>query len=223
MHGDRASSDGVGLRRAACALGAAVCLVLSGCTTSGSDEPDAAEELLFSPDPTETAAAEPTPTPDPTPTLPALQNDCEGVVRTSDVVAVVGTPLPGETTFLFADALPDIGRTGRVTCGYGDEGEGPAVEITVNDYESADAAGDRVDVTLDAAAERGRTITDQPVGPYDGFVSAGEDATSIIVDAGTRTVVITIGGGLVTEAAEPVVLERLASLALGLPTETLEP
>lgn len=197
--------------------------VLAGCTSSDTDEPGAAEELLFSPAPTGEPTAEPRPTDPQPPTLGELQNDCSGVARAADVVAIVGTPLAGETTFVFADALPEIGRTGRVTCGYGDEGEGPKVEITLNDYESADAAADRVDVTLDAAAERGRTITEQDVGPYPGFLSVGDDSASIIVDAGTRTVVVTIEAGLATDAAVPVILERLASLALGLPTETVAP
>lgn len=199
-------------------------VVGAGCTAQEADDPDAAQELLFSPDPTQQATSTPPqPTTDPSPTLPPLPNDCQSVVRSSDVAAIVGVPLAGETTFVFADALPEIGRTGRVTCGYGDEGEGPRVEITINDYESADAASDRVDVTLEAATQRGRTITEQPVGPYDAYISAGPDSTSMIVDAGARTLVVTVEEGLVSEAAQPVVLERLATRALGLPTETVEP
>lgn len=197
-------------------------LVGFGCTADEAD-PDAAQELLFSPDPTQGSSPEPTPTADPAATLPPLQNDCQGVVSSAAVATIVGVPLPGETTLVVADALPQIGRTGRITCGYGDEGDGAKVEITINDYESADAAADRVEVTLDAAAQRGRTITEQPIGPYDAFISDGDDSTSIIVDAGTRTLVVTVEEGLVSDAAERVVLERLATAALGLPTETLEP
>jgi len=203
-------------------LGLVTVVVLAGCS-SGEDEPDAATELLFSPEPTATSPAAPEPTADPAPTLDLLQNDCAGVIATADVVRIVGVPLPGETTYLFADALPDIGRTGRVTCGYGDDGDGPKVEVTVNEYESEEAADDRIDVTLQAASERGNEVRDQPIGSYEGYVLADDDDASIVVDAGPRTVVVTLQRDLVSAEAEVVVLERLASTVLRVPTETVEP
>jgi hypothetical protein len=224
------SSPTVGVMRGRAALsrhvgvGLATVALLAGCT-SQQESPDAASELLFSPEATADATASPTPTVTPEATLPALANDCRGVIRTEDLVTIVAVPLPGETTFVFADALPDIGRTGRVTCGYGDEGDGPKVEVTINDYESEQAAADRIDVTLQAATERGNEITPQAVGPYDGYVIGDSDDVSIVVDAGTRTVVVTMNRGLVGDAAEVVVLERLAATVLGLPTDAqpLEP
>ena len=203
-------------------LGLATVVVLAGCS-SGEDEPDAATELLFSPEPTASAPATTQPTAEPEPTLEPLQNDCGGVIATADVVRIVGAPLPGETTYVFADALPDIGRTGRVTCGYGDEGDGPKVEVTVNDYESEEAADDRIEVTLQAASERGNEVRDQPIGSYEGYVLADDDDASIVVDAGPRTVVVTLQRDLVSAQAEVVVLEQLASTVLRVPTETVEP
>jgi len=43
------------------------------------------------------------------------------------------------------------------------------------------------------------------------------------VDAGPRTVVVTLQRDLVSAEAEVVVLERLASTVLRVPTETVEP
>ena len=203
-------------------LGLATVVVLAGCS-SGEDEPDAATELLFSPEPTASAPVTAEPTADPAPTLGELPDDCGGVIATADVVRIVGVPLPGETTYVFADALPDIGRAGRVTCGYGDEGDGPKVEVTVNDYESEEAADDRIDVTLQAASERGNEVRDQPIGSYEGYVLADDDDASIVVDAGPRTVVVTLQRDLVSAQAEVVVLEQLASTVLRVPTETVEP
>lgn len=211
----------------AVALGVATVVGLAGCSSQEADD-DAATELLFSPSATATATAtaESSPTAQAT-TLPEFPEDCAGLVPTSEVASVVAVPLPGDTTFVFADALPDIGRTARVTCGYGvgaGEGEGPGVEISVNEYETEEAAQDRVDVTLQAASERGRTVAEQPVGGYDAWVLSGSDGdSSIVVDAGTRTLVVSIKRGLVDEAAETVVLEQLAARALGIPTETVEP
>lgn len=198
-------------------------MLIGGCSSADPSDSDAASELLFSPEPTAGAQQSPTPSAPASPTLDPLQNDCQGVIRTDEVVRIVGVPLPGDTTFVFADELPDIGRVGRVTCGYGDDGDGPKVEVTINDYKSEDAAAERVDITLQAASERGNEVRDQAVGPYDGHVLADDDDVSLVVNVGPRTVVVTMERGLVAEAAEVVVLERLASGVLGLPSETIEP
>lgn len=198
--------------------------LLAGCSSADpARDDDAASRLLFSPDPATTAEPSPTPTATATPSLQPLQNDCQGVIGSADVVRIVGTALPGETTFVFADALPNIGRTGRVTCGYGDTGDGPKVTVTLNDYESVGAAAQRVDVTLQAASERGNVVRDQPVGPYDGHLLVDDDDVSLVVNVGPRTLVVTMQRGLVAKQAEVVVLERLAASVLGLPDESPEP
>lgn len=199
-------------------------LLLAGCST-GTDPDDPATELLFSPDPTAEETQQATPTAQPV-TLPEFPADCAGLVPASRVRAIVAVPIPGDTTYVFADALPDISRTARVTCGYGvgaGRGPGPAVEITVNDYESEEAAQARVDVTLQAAGDAGNTVTELPVGPYDGWTISDRDGISLVVDAGTRTLVVTMKRQIVEQSAEPIVLEQLAAAALGLPTETTAP
>lgn len=205
-------------------LGVATVVLLAGCTTQQSAD-DAATELLFSPDPTLEATAEPTATPQPS-ALPDFPESCADLLPAADVATVVAEPLPGDTTFVFADALPSIGRTARVTCGYGvgtGRGPGPAVEITVNEYESKQAAADRIAVTLDAAAEAGTRVTEQRVGEYEGWILADRQDISIVVAAGSRTLVVTMKRGLVDRNAERVVLEQLAARALGLPTGVVEP
>ena len=69
----------------------------------------------------------------------------------------------------------------------------------------------------------GNSVTEQPVGSYDGWIIGGGEDVSLVVDAGVRTLVVNVDRGLVSEDAEPVVLDRLASEALGLPTATVEP
>ena len=199
-------------------------LLLAACST-GTDADDPATELLFSPDPTAEATQQASPTPQAA-TLPEFPTDCSELVPTSRVRSIVAVPIPGDTTFVFADALPDIGRTARVTCGYGvgaGRGPGPAVEITVNDYESEDAAQARIDVTLQAAGDVGNTVTELSVGPYDGWTISDPDGISLVVDAGSRTLVVTMKRRIVEQSAEPIVLEQLAATALGLPTETVAP
>lgn len=204
-------------------LGVATVVLLAGCASQQSD--DAATELLFSPDPSVEATAEPTATPQASP-LPEFPRNCAELLPAAEVATVVSVPLPGDTTFVFADALAGIGRTARVTCGYGvgtGKGPGPAVEITVNEYESEQAAQDRVDVTLDAASESGSRVSEQPVGAFDGWILADRADISIVVHAGERTLVVTMKRGLIGRNAERVVLEQLAARALGVPTGIVEP
>ena len=215
-----------GTTRASGILLLALAPVLAACTSADDGADDAARELLFSPGPTDEAASTPASTDDVAVGLPPFPEDCTGLVATSDVVAIVAAPLPGDTTFVFADALPDIGRTARVTCGYGTstgESAEPVVEITVNEYETDEAAQERIDLTLQAVAEGGNSVTEQPVGSYDGWIIGDGEDVSLVVDAGVRTLVVNVDRGLVSEDAEPVVLDRLASEALGLPTATVEP
>lgn len=209
-------------RRWAAVAGLATVALVAGCSNADPTSDDPASRLLFSPDATRAAEPSPSPTAQPSPTLGELPDSCQGVIRTADVVQIVGRPLPGETTFVYADALPDIGRTGRVTCGYGDAGDGEKVRVTINDYESDESAAARVDVTLQAASERGNVVRDQPVGPYTGYVLSDDDDVSLVVNVGPRTVVVTMNRGLVPKRAEVVVLERLAASVLGLAGETPE-
>lgn len=198
--------------------------MLTGCSTD--DPSDPAIDLLFSPDATPTESAPPSPTPSVAAGLPDFPDDCAALVPAADVATVLAVPLPGDITFVFADELPDIGRIARVTCGYGvgtGRGPGPAVEITVNEYESQEAAQSRIDLTLQAAAERGNEVSEQGVGPYEGWVIADRQDVSLVVDAGERTLVVTMKRGLVDGAAEPVVLTQLAGRALGVPMATVEP
>lgn len=208
------------------ALAVATVVLLTGCSSQQSGT-DAATELLFSPDPEVGETAEPTAAPTAeAATLPPFPESCADLVATSEVASVVAVPLPGDTTFVFADALPDIGRTARVTCGYGEgagRGPGPGVAITVNQYSSEQAAQDRIDVTLDAAAERGTRVGEQTVGGFDGWLLTDRQDVSLVVDAGERTLVVTMKRGLVERDAERVVLEQLAARALGIPTGTVEP
>ena len=48
-----------------------------------------------------------------------LPGGCAELVTLGQIDAALGTPLPGETRFTLGTAEPAIGRTGRVTCGFG--------------------------------------------------------------------------------------------------------
>jgi hypothetical protein len=147
------------------------------------------------------------------------------------VVEVVGVPLPGQTTFVYADEQPDIKRLQRVTCGYGvpetdptaapaTPSAEPAVEITMNEYEDGAAARDRVDVTLDSAAAEGSQIATTAVGTLEASVLRSAERSTLVVRQDARTVVVTLRRGLVPDAAEQLVLTELAARALRVETST---
>ena len=79
---------------------------------------------------------------------------------------MLGVRLPGTTTYLLGEPEPGVGRTGRVTCGYGVTpatatagASDPLLEVTVATYVDAASASDRLAVAGDAgqaAGARGR-------------------------------------------------------------------
>jgi hypothetical protein len=200
--------------------------LIAGCATGGDGE-DAANQLLFSP------AASPSATVEASPSGAAVApfpESCADLLPTPEVVEIVAAPLPGGTTFVYADAQPDIKRLQRITCGYGvpEAAEGqpaptpadPAVEITLNEYEDDQAAQARVDVTLESAASEGSRITTVPVGPLEGTVLRRPEGVTMVVREDARTVVVTMRAGLVPAPAEDLVLTDLTGRVLGIPTGT---
>jgi hypothetical protein len=187
-------------------------VAVAGCASTSPDD-DAANRLLFSPQASATATADPSATV--AAGLPPFPRSCDDVLPTEQVVGIVGTGLPGRTTYVFAAEQADIQRVGRVTCGYGVRGaRDPAVEITVNEYEDADAAAARIDVTLDAAAQSGDRIQPTTAGGYEATVLSDADSSTLVLQAQARTLVVTMERGLVPRAAEPVVLTQLAEAVL---------
>jgi hypothetical protein len=198
-------------------LGGLLLVMAAGCGTSG--EPPGAD-LLFSPTPSATPAppspsASAVPSPDVT-TLPA---SCTELVPASTVAAVVGVSLPGATTYLLEEPLPESGRLGRVTCGFGVPDrprEAPAaVEVSRNLYESDEAALARLPLTRDAAVAEGDQVRDAPIAGLEAFLVLDDESVSYVIADPPETVVLTLQRGLVPPRAEQAVLEDLAAVVLG--------
>jgi hypothetical protein len=217
-----------GRRRAAGSLAVLMLLapVLAACAGGNGDD-DAANRLLFSPD---ASAAAPSGSPGATGQASRpFPESCSDLVPTPTVVEVVGVPLPGQTTFVYADEQPDIKRLQRVTCGYGvpetdpaaapnAPAPEPAVEITLNEYEDASAAADRVEVTREAAAAEGSQIQTTEVAGLEATLLRSAQRSTMVVQQDAVTVVVTMRRGLVPDPAEPLVLSELAARALGIAT-----
>jgi hypothetical protein len=204
------------------AVAAAVVVLVggSGCSPAQGDGVD----LPLSAPSTGPTFASPSPTSTATPSGQDVPRTCEELVPTTDLLTVVAVPLQGEGSFVYAGPLPESGRTGRITCGYGAPrqpdgtvGE-PAVEVTLNGYVDAGTARSRLDTTVAAARTQGQQIEAAELDGRAGFLFGDPAAVTYVGADGARTAVVTVRRGVVADSALRLVLLDLAALCLGLPT-----
>jgi hypothetical protein len=203
---------------------AALAVPVTGC----SDDPSTPDLPFSAGDPPQTftpaAGASPTPS-DPTggSAAPAVvPESCGELASVTRVVEVLGAPLEGSGSFVYAGPLPESGRTARITCGYGLPDTGgedaiPAVEITINGYVDVETARGRLDGSVESARSQGDATAGVELDGRPGFVLADAETVSYVVADGARTLVVTLRRGVVSRSAEQLVLLDLAALTLGLP------
>lgn len=184
---------------------------------------------------TATASPEPTaaPTGEPSPGV-QLPSSCGELVGTAGILEALARPLPGEVSYLYAGPLPESGRTGRVTCGYGIGGaaspaddvtpgqdpvagpddDAPALEVSLIAYEDAASAAERIEVTVRAAQASGSEVAPQPVGERQGFLLRGDERDTLVLADADRTVVVAVRRGLVPEGAVRPALIGIAQAVL---------
>ncbi|HEU4491711.1 MAG TPA: hypothetical protein VFR74_12655 [Jiangellales bacterium] len=200
---------------------AAVAVPAAGC----SDDPSTPDLPFSAGDPPQTFTAAAGASAPPAPTggsaAPAVvPQSCDDVASVTRVVEVLGAPLEGSGSFVYAGPLPEAGRTARITCGYGvPEGEDPvpAVEITINGYVDAETARGRLDGSVESARSQGDATAAVELDGRPGFVLADAETVSYVVADGARTLVVSLRRGVVSRSAEQLVLLDLAALTLGLP------
>ena len=186
------------------------------------------------------AGAAPVPTASAAPTTPAapaapvttttaaptyeLPATCADLLTTTEVNQVLGVRLPGTSTYLLGEAELGVGRTGRVTCGYGVTpatgtagASDPLLQVTVATYADTTAAAARLGVAVDTGQAAGAVVADAVVPGADAvLVSGSADATLVAVVA-ARTYVVTLVPGLLDAAGTRTALEALAAAAARTP------
>jgi hypothetical protein len=170
-------------------------MAVVGAVLLASCAPDADEPEAAAPSPTATSASPtPTPTPTSTPTLPA---NCGGLLPDAEITQAVGQ-LGGSSTYVFDVPAPDIGRIGRVICGYGVNvtatgGQStPILDASLMLYVDAASAQRRVDVSVSESRARGEAVTAIEVGGQPGYVFETSERISVVGINGTRTVLVGI-------------------------------
>ena len=150
--------------RLAAAPGAALLLgVLSACSPGATQHTAATTSKPAS---SPTAPATYNPLSGPVEAAAQLPKTCGSILSDTDLTAAFGSPQVGDTSYGDYAALPTIGRTGRVTCGFGISVDptghtGPAsLTVSVITYDTASNAVGRV--SSDVASSVAKGVTAQP-------------------------------------------------------------
>jgi hypothetical protein len=176
---------------------------------------------------TSATTAAPTSTGAPTTTTPAaptyeLPATCSGLLTTGQLDAALGARLPGTSTYVVGAPEPGIGRTGRVTCGFGVTpatatagASDPLLEVSLFTYRDAAAAADRLEVLTAAQEGQGVPAGAASVPGASAVLFAGPADTTLVAVLAERTVALTLVPGLRDAAGTRTALEQLAADALG--------
>jgi len=184
-------------------------VVLAGCSGS----PDAAPVVVA------TSSAPPPSAPAPATTAAPvyeLPQGCSGLLSLRQIDAALGTPLPGETTFTVGTGQPEIGRTGRITCGFGvvpatedAAAADPLMQLSVFTYTDAQAAADRVDATVDAQQAQGIRFDEAVVPGASAVLLSGPDEVTMIATVDARTYSLSLVPGILDAAGTQSALQSL--------------
>ncbi|MGI8532955.1 MAG: hypothetical protein ACR2KN_08125 [Geodermatophilaceae bacterium] len=174
-------------------------VLLSGCT-AGSTAAGRASTTARS----TSAVASSSPAPTSTPVAPPLAPpaDCGGLLSVTEVPAALGVGLPGSVSYVRGQPLPGIGRTDRITCGYGvvvgpdGKKQPPQLEISVSSYTDDTAATDRIEITTNDRQAAGDRISTTTVGDIPAMLLAGVLGTTLVFADGTLTYSLSLVPGV---------------------------
>jgi hypothetical protein len=177
---------------------------------------------------TPTVAPSPSPTAAPAAVLPA---GCPQLLSLPSVEQAIGAGLLGEVTYLKAAPVPQSGRTGRVTCGYGVPvhtpspvgtrqaaptpvaGAQPLLSASYITYVDEKTAAGRVALTVQADGV-GAVVTTVTVDGLPASVLVGAKGSELVMSGGARTIVLVASPAILTAAKAPAALEAMAAIML---------
>jgi len=134
----------------------------------------------------------------------------------TELDAALGTGLPGSVSYVRGQPIPDIGRTDRITCGFGvvtgqDGAAQPALlEISLASYSDPAAAADRVVVTTADRQTAGDRVAAASVGELAAVALTGVSATTLVLAEGTLTYSLTLLRAVVPDEQT---VDRLVAVA----------
>jgi hypothetical protein len=212
-------------RRELVALGLApglVAVVLSGCTSHGKQA--SPPPSSFAPVSAPTPSTQPAPSSAPPDAV--LPKGCSQLLPLGVVQQALGVGLVGGVTYLRAAPVPQSGRTGRVTCGYGTPMSSPVasgatptptgkplVEVSYITYVDAKTAASRVALTVQTDGATS-TIHKVTVAGKPASVLTGKEWNELLMADGDRTVVVVVQPTVLTAEKAPAALTAMAEKML---------
>jgi len=175
----------------------------------------------------------PAPASSSTPPKAALPAGCGELLPLGTVERILGgPPLRGEVTYLRAAPVPQSGRTGRVTCGYGTPMSAaqsgspskspvptptpvgdPLVEVSYITYVDAKTARQRVALTVQNDAAQA-TLSQVDVNGSQAAVLIGGQWQELLMADGARTIVVEVAPAILPAAKAPAALTAMAKAML---------
>ncbi len=177
-------------------LGVAVALA-AGALTACTAESRPSDDTVSSRAPT-TGATETTPSTTSAPEPVSLPDNCGALLPVTDLDAALGLGLPGSVSYIRGEPLPGIGRTDRITCGYGvaigpdGNAQPPLLEISIASYNDEPAAADRIDVTTTDRQSAGDRVEATDVAELPAVLLIGVAGTTLVFADGATTYSLTL-------------------------------
>ncbi|MGH8889126.1 MAG: hypothetical protein ACRDV3_05110, partial [Acidothermaceae bacterium] len=217
----------------------AVTITATGCTSS--HRGNANSTVTPSVPAASSPAESPAPASSSAPAKAVLPAGCGELLPVGTVERILGgPPLPGGVTYLRAAPVPQSGRTGRVTCGYGTPMSSvqsaspskspaatptpvgdPLVEVSYITYVDAKTAKQRVLLTVQNDAGKA-TLSQVDVGGTQASVLIGGQWQELLMADGARTLVVEVAPTILPAAKAPAALAAMAKamLAFGAPASS---
>ncbi|MDQ1463872.1 MAG: hypothetical protein QOC73_813 [Actinomycetota bacterium] len=203
-------------------------LLLSGCTKKANHPPPSVSPSNSS----APASSSPLVSAAPSTASPAaavLPTACSQLLPLGALQRILGFGILGQVTYLRAAPVPQSGRTGRVTCGYGapktiasgtaspgataKPAAPPLVQASYITYVDAKTAASRVQSTVEADAASA-VVTEATVDGLPASILLGSQSSELVMSDGARTLVVVLQPLVVAADKAPAALKAIAALML---------
>jgi hypothetical protein len=203
-------------------------LLLSGCTKKADHAPPSVSPTSSLPQASSSPSVSTVPS-TASPAAAVLPTACSQLLPLGALQRILGFGILGRVTYLRAAPVPQSGRTGRVTCGYGapkplTSGTAsagatakppapPLVQASYITYVDAKTAASRVQSTVEADAASA-VVTEATVDGLPANILLGSQSSELVMSDGARTLVVVLQPVVVAADKAPAALKAIAALML---------
>jgi hypothetical protein len=222
------------LRVTAAAGITALGFVLAGCTVGSPtiQTPTPTPSVIITPSTSAPpVVSSPPPSVASSPSVPVLPAGCSQLLPLGTLDRILGFGVLGQVTYLRAAPVLQSGRTGRVTCSYGNPATAtvgatpsnptasasastaPLVQVSYITYTDAAIAAARVQATVEADGASG-VVTPTTVNGKPADIVIGTKSSELLMSDGARTLVVVVLPVVITPDKAPAALKAIAQTML---------